>query len=69
MEFTIPHSEQVAITTYDLAGREISTIINKHFNAGSYRYLWDTHKYTEGCYLVRVQAGAISGMKLVQIRH
>jgi uncharacterized protein YfaS (alpha-2-macroglobulin family) len=69
VEFSLPHSDQVAIKMYDPTGREISSLVNKTLNAGSYRYFWDTHTNAPGCYAVRLQAGAKTSMKPVRIVH
>jgi hypothetical protein len=69
IEFTIPHSDHVAVTMYDLAGKEMSSLVKKYLTAGSYRYLWDTHAFARGCYAVRLQAGEHTCMKIVQIVH
>ena len=67
VEFTIPYSARVVVKTYDLAGKDISSLVNQDLNAGSYRYSWDTHGFARGCYAIRLQAGATTCMKLVQI--
>jgi hypothetical protein len=69
IEFTLPHSNQVAIKMYNLTGREIASLVNQYFDAGSYRYSWDTPAFARGCYAVRMQAGANSFMKTIQILH
>jgi hypothetical protein len=67
IEFIIPHSDQVIIKMQDMAGKEISSIVNQRLNAGSYRYFWDTHSFARGCYAVRLQAGETTCIKTIQI--
>jgi hypothetical protein len=67
--FTLPHPDQVTVKMYDMTGRRISAIVDKQLEAGSYRYLVDTHSFAQGCYAVRLQAGANTFMKTVRIVH
>ena len=69
VEFNIPHSKRVAVTMHDLAGREISSLVNQHFDAGSYRYLWDTRTFAQGCFMLKMQVGRTTYTKLVQTIH
>ena len=69
IEFTIPRSDRVAIKLYDLAGRELAFIVNKQLNAGSYKYLWDSHALARGSYAVRMQVGATACIKRIQVVH
>jgi ligand-binding sensor domain-containing protein len=69
VEFTIPHPDRVTVTMYDLAGKEISSLVNRHLDAGSYRYFRDTRALPRGCYAVRLRAGATDCVKLVRIMH
>jgi hypothetical protein len=67
IEFVIPHSDQVAVAIFDIAGGVISTLVNRHLDQGSHRYFWDTQTLAGGCYLVRLQVGAFSCIKTIQI--
>jgi hypothetical protein len=69
IEFTIPHSDHVAITMYDPTGRIVTSLVNQQLGAGSYRYSLDTHTFARGCYAVRMQTGATMCMRLVRIMH
>ena len=69
VEFSIPHPERVAVKMHDLAGREISSLVNQHFDAGSYRYLWDTRTFAQGCFMLKMQVGRTTYTKLVQTIH
>jgi hypothetical protein len=69
IECNMSHSDRVTITVFDLSGRGRSSLVNRYFNAGSNRYLWDTRAFARGCYAVRLQAGASAWLKPVQIVH
>ena len=67
VEFTIPFSEQVAVTMYDLSGKELLTLVDKQLAAGSYRYSLDTHSFARGCYMLKMQAGINTCTKAINI--
>ena len=67
VEFNIPHPDRVTVKMYDLAGREIASLVNQRHNAGLYRYFWDTHSLARGCFMLKMQAGATTFTKLVRI--
>ena len=69
IEFSIPHSDMVSLSLFDLAGRRAATLINKHFNAGTYRYRYSTHSVARGCYTLRMQAGSTIFSKTVHIAY
>ena len=69
VDFTIPHSDQVTAKMYNLAGKEMLTLVNKQLIAGSYRYSLETNSFAQGYYMVRLQAGAATFTKLVRIMH
>lgn len=39
--FTIPGSQQVTITVYDIMGREVKTLLNENKVIGKYTVSWD----------------------------
>ena len=69
IEYAVPRSGQVAINIYDMTGTGITSLVNQQLDAGSYRYLWDTHSFARGCYVVRILAGGTAFMNLVRIVH
>ena len=67
IEFTLFHSDQIAVKIYNLSGREITTLVNKKFGAGEHCLCWNTRNIAPGCYTIRMQAGANSYEKSLPI--
>ena len=57
ISFDIPASSDVKITVYDFLGREIETIVQQHFSAGSYDVNWNASDYSSGVYFYKLTAG------------
>ena len=62
IRYSIPESEYVVISIYDINGNLISTLLNSRQNAGTHEILWDGKnnsgmKVVSGVYLYKVQAG------------
>jgi len=55
--FDIPHQELVNIKIFDLAGREITQIVNRHLGPGSHRFFWDFRNIATGYYQVKMRIG------------
>ncbi|HLT23574.1 MAG TPA: T9SS type A sorting domain-containing protein, partial [Ignavibacteria bacterium] len=57
IKFSIPKNLNVNLKVYDLAGREVASLINKELSAGSYEYLFDGSKLSSGVYFYKLTAG------------
>ncbi|MBZ0269642.1 cadherin-like domain-containing protein, partial [bacterium] len=73
VEFTVPHDARVAITVYDVTGRQVATLANDRFESGRYRLAWDGEdrgrRVAPGVYFVRfVSEGARFARRLVVVR-
>jgi hypothetical protein len=58
IKVSIPCSESVSIRVFTLSGKEMVPLVNRELSSGSHWYYWDTQSLTNGCYLVRIEAGA-----------
>ncbi|MGB7567871.1 MAG: hypothetical protein WBM07_08420, partial [Chitinivibrionales bacterium] len=58
VQFSLLHSDQVAIRIYNLSGREIETLVNKNLGAGAHSISWDPKNVAAGCYAVKMQVGS-----------
>ena len=63
IRFTIPELSNVKLTIYDIAGREVMTLLNKEIQAGSYDIKWDASNFASGIYFYRINAGAFNETK------
>ncbi len=50
IEFSLPHTEHVAILIYDVLGREVATLANSSFNTGTHKLQWQADKAASGVY-------------------
>jgi len=62
IEFTISKEKKINISIYNLNGKHIKTIMNKHTVRGEYRLIWNGKgkngkEVNSGLYLVRLQSG------------
>jgi len=67
--FTLPRAERVSLRVYDVAGREVASLVNgEMFEAGVRRIPFDTSRLKNGIYLARIEAGDLSAVtRLVKI--
>lgn len=57
IRFTIPKSEQVKISVYDLTGRELKNLVNEKKPAGIYEISFNAGLLSSGIYFYRMQSG------------
>ena len=57
IRFGLPEDERVRITVYDLTGRRVSTLIDRHAQAGWHSEVWTPRLLANGEYLVRMESG------------
>ncbi|HEY9167512.1 MAG TPA: YCF48-related protein [Candidatus Kryptonia bacterium] len=53
---------QVTLKVYDVLGREVTTLVNRKQNPGSYHVNFDATQFTSGVYFCRLTAGTYSAM-------
>jgi hypothetical protein len=61
--FSIPKSEFVSISVFDIEGREVAKLLNTALPAGNYSFEWKADKITSGVYYYRIKAGDFSQTK------
>ncbi len=61
--FDIPKDGRVTLKLYDLLGREVMTLADKSFTAGSYRMEADLSSLGSGVYFYRLNAGTFTSTK------
>lgn len=57
IKFAIPKSSSVKITIFDIAGKELETLVNEQLQSGTYQKEWNGSKYASGIYFYKIQAG------------
>jgi predicted GH43/DUF377 family glycosyl hydrolase len=57
IEFTLPKSEFVELTIYDILSREVALLVSESLKAGDHTRSWDASGFTSGIYYYRIEAG------------
>ncbi|MFZ5434557.1 MAG: carboxypeptidase regulatory-like domain-containing protein [Calditrichota bacterium] len=55
LTFAVPHTAEVAITVFDVMGREVQTVAQGVYSAGEYTVAFDAAGLPSGLYLARMQ--------------
>lgn len=63
IQFSIPQSEFVTLTIFDMLGKEIEIVVNEELSSGTYMIDWDASKYSSGTYFYRIHAGQFTDTK------
>src|SRR4030095_8726906 len=66
IRFEIPNVEaarRVAITVFDILGREIAVLVNEQLKPGTYEAEWDGTNYPSGVYYYKLTSGDFTGVK------
>ncbi len=56
LKFHVPVSGHVTMKVFDIMGREMTTLISEHREAGSYHVTWDAKDAVSGAYWYSLQA-------------
>lgn len=67
ISFKIPKESFVTLKIFDALGREVSTLVNEKLSAGSYDRKWSADGFAGGVYFYRLQAGANSETKKINL--
>ncbi|UCE65799.1 MAG: T9SS type A sorting domain-containing protein [Candidatus Zixiibacteriota bacterium] len=63
IEFSLDKPQFVALTVYDLLGREINTLLEAEKPSGTHRIFFDASDLSSGVYFYRLQAGDLVASK------
>ncbi|MBN1351096.1 T9SS type A sorting domain-containing protein [candidate division KSB1 bacterium] len=61
--YRLPENCFVRLKIYDILGREIHTLVEKHQDAGEHHIRLDASQCASGIYFYRIQAGSFTAMK------
>jgi len=56
IEFSIPQTEFVTVKVYNIAGHEITTLINDELSTGNHSIQWDGSHQPSGVYFVKIES-------------
>jgi hypothetical protein len=69
ISYSIPKPSYVELKVFNMLGREISTLVNKEQQAGSYKTQFDGSSLPSGIYVYTIKAGEFrSSKKLMLIK-
>ncbi len=57
IEFTIPETQSVTLTVYDMLGREVQVLVDESMQAGTHHVTFEASGLASGTYIYRLQAG------------
>jgi len=60
IKYDLPEENDVAITVFDLTGKQVATLVNTHQAAGVHIAVWNARLMPSGVYLYRIKAGTFS---------
>jgi hypothetical protein len=63
IKFQIPKEDFVKLVIFDIAGRELQTLVNGKLNAGTHSASWNASAFPSGVYFYNLQAGGFSETK------
>lgn len=67
INFTLSEQQDVKCSVFDIAGRRVATLANKHYMPGIHRITWVPSRCARGCYIVYTKTGTHSIKKMVNI--
>jgi hypothetical protein len=65
--FSLPRSSDVKLEIYNILGRKVTTLIDKPYVAGYYKYNWHSSNISSGIYLARFKAGDFTLSRKVMV--
>ncbi len=66
--YAVPVNSQVTIKIFDILGREITTLVNKEVQAGTYRVQFNAHNLTSGVYFYAIRAEGENGKMFIDAK-
>jgi len=63
IQFDVKESCQVSLTIYDLLGRQLSNLVNDHFDPGAYTVTFNASSVPSGIYVYRIQMGEFRSVR------
>ncbi len=63
IRFTIPKNNQTSLIIYDILGREITKLINRELNPGTYEFVFDGSSLPSGIYFYKLNSGSFSKIR------
>ncbi len=69
VSYTLPAPGPVAVTIFDIAGRQVATLCDSPFSPGTGIVLWDASSVPAGLYFLRVRTPAMARTRKIVVLH
>ena len=56
LSFSLPDAAHVTLRLFDVTGRQIETLADEQYSAGSHAVTWNAARYASGTYFARLEA-------------
>ena len=63
IKYSLPMESEITLKIFNILGREVYTLVNKHQPAGYHQVSWDASGYSSGIYFYQIQAGEFQEIK------
>ena len=68
ISFNITNTENVKISVFDIYGKELTTLTNNEYSAGSHETVWNASNFSSsGAYIIRMQTETFSNTQKVML--
>jgi hypothetical protein len=67
ISFSIPKSEFVNVSVYDITGKLVQELVNSNQPAGKFNVTWDANNFASGVYFYKIKAGDFVEMKKMSL--
>jgi hypothetical protein len=57
ISFSLPNAAHVKLEIFNIMGQKVTTLLNRHLEAGNHSVSWDGNNVASGVYFYRLQAG------------
>ena len=65
--FGLPEASRVSIRVFDVAGREVATLVSGNLEAGNHTAVWSAEGFNSGVYLVKMETPSFSDVRKVTL--
>ncbi len=66
--YAVPVNSKVTLKIFDILGREITTLVNKEVQAGTYKVQFNAHNLTSGVYFYAIRAEGENGKMFIDAK-
>ena len=56
IQFELKINSHASVVVYDLSGKKVDTIVDRHFSAGRHSFKWNGRSLSSGVYFIRMEA-------------